>query len=216
MKESTLTLLNELIERYPALSDIREPTARAAEAICCAYGKGGKTLVCGNGGSASDAEHIVGELMKNFVVKRKLPEDHIAMFRDSDLPDWEHLVENLERAVPAIALTGHPALATAISNDTDAAMVFAQQVYAYGKPGDVLIGLSTSGNSRNVCNALKVAGVMGLVTVGLTGSAECRFDNLCDILIKAPERETLKVQEYHLPIYHAICLMVEHELFAPG
>ena len=213
MKEPTLTLLNELITRYPELSVVRESTARAAEAICRAYRAGGKVLVCGNGGSASDAEHIVGELMKSFVAKRELPEAHVEMFRRSGLPDWEDLVRNLEMAVPAIALTGHPSLSTAIINDIDPAMVYAQQVYAYGRPEDVLIGLSTSGNARNVCNALGVARVMGLTTIGLTGSAACQFDDLCDILIKAPERETYKVQEYHLPIYHTICMMVEHELF---
>ena len=213
MKSSTLRLLDELIARYPALSCVCEPTERAAEAICRSYRNDGKVLICGNGGSASDAEHIVGELMKSFVAERPLPEAHVEMFRRSGFDDWQDLVCSLEMAVPAVALTGHPSLSTAIINDTDPTMVYAQQVYAYGRPEDVLIGLSTSGNARNVCNALKVARVMGLTTIGLTGSAACQFDDLCGVLIKAPERETYRVQEYHLPIYHTICLMVEHELF---
>lgn len=213
MKDSTLHLLDELIERIPELSGIREPIELTSKVICDSYKQGGMVLACGNGGSAADAEHIVGELMKGFCAKREVPVEHVEMFRKSGAADWEYLVANLQQAIPAIALTNHPALSSAIINDTDPHMVFAQQVYGYGRKGDVLIGLSTSGNAKNVGNALKVARAMGLKTIGMTGAAASQFDDLCDILIKAPTRETYRVQEYHLPIYHTICLMVENELF---
>jgi len=213
LTDSTMGLLRELVGRFPELKVLEEPIWRAAEAICNSYRSKGKVLICGNGGSASDSEHIVGELMKAFVLPRKLPASDVDLLRKTGFADAEEMAESLQRGVPAIALTGHPALSTAILNDTDPLMTFAQQVYVLGKPGDVVIGLSTSGNARNVMNALKVGRAFGLVTVGLTGSKAAKMDELCDVIIKVPAEEVFKIQEYHLPVYHAICLMVERELF---
>ena len=173
-------------------------------------------LVCGNGGSAADSEHIVGELMKGFVLPRRVPAADAERLRAAHAADNSHgpeLADKLQRGVAAIALTGHPALATAIDNDTGRQMVFAQQVYVYGRPGDLLLGLSTSGNAGNVLRAFTVARAFGLLTVGLTGSRPARLDALCDILLKVPAHQTHEVQELHLPSYHTVCLMVEQELF---
>ncbi|MCX6345336.1 MAG: SIS domain-containing protein [Armatimonadetes bacterium] len=213
MNKNALILLDELIERNPELVDTKEAVAQVVELICRTYRAGGKALVCGNGGSAADSEHIVAELMKGFLSKREMPKSHADLFSKSGLADWGFLSKKLQRGVPAISLSGHTALVTAIMNDIDPYMIYAQQVYVYGKPEDMLIGLSTSGNAKNVCNALKVARVMGIPTVGFTGSGNPEFEKLCDIVVKAPEQETYRVQEYHLPIYHTICLMVEQELF---
>lgn len=200
------THLDNLLTRIPELQPLAAEISRLSDAICTAYRAGGKVLVCGNGGSAADCEHIVGELMKGFVLRRALPAADVARV-------GEELAARLQQGIPAISLTGHPALSTAVMNDTDAEMIFAQQAYVLGKPGDVLLGISTSGNARNVANALQVARAMGMVTAGLTGSAPARIDPLCDILLKVPTCETYRVQEYHLPIYHTVCLMVEAELF---
>ncbi len=213
MKKNALNLLDELLGRYPELVDTKDAVTQVVELICRTYHSGGKALVCGNGGSAADSEHIVAELMKGFLSKRELPQAHIDLFSKSGPDNSECLAKKLQRGVPAISLSGHTALVTAIMNDIDPYMIYAQQVYVYGKPEDMFIGLSTSGNAKNVCNALKVARVMGLPTVGFTGCGNPAFESLCDIVIKAPEHETHRVQEYHLPIYHTICLMVEQELF---
>jgi phosphoheptose isomerase len=148
--------------------------------------------------------------MKEFALKRKLPPEDIDRLRNAGAGE---LAPTLQRGVSAIALTQHLALSSAIANDGDAKMVYAQQAYVYGRPGDVLIGISTSGNAANVVNALKVAKAFELVTIGFTGSRPCAMDDLCDVIIKAPAMETFRVQEYHLPIYHTLCQMVEEELF---
>ncbi|MHB1191085.1 MAG: D-sedoheptulose-7-phosphate isomerase [Armatimonadota bacterium] len=210
LKPSAMRHVDELIARYPDLVGLRDCIAQAATLINKSYLGGGKVLVCGNGGSAADSEHIVGELMKGFILRRELlPQDveRLGKVGGGDLAPC------LQRGIPAVALTGHPALSSAVLNDNDPFMAFAQQVYALGKAGDVLIGLSTSGNSRNVVNAMKVAKAFGLSTVGLTGSAPCQMDEFGDVSIKVPATETFKVQEYHLPVYHAICMMVEEEIF---
>lgn len=197
------------MRRHPALSPFSMEIARAVEAICRCHHAGGRVLVCGNGGSAADAEHIVGELAKEFKLPRAMP------FQDAQKlaatgADWS---EKLQCGVAAISLVSQTSLATAIANDTDATMIFAQQVYVYGKPGDVVWGISTSGNSKNVVRAFQVARVFGMTTIGFTGAGEAAMDEFSDISIKAPETETYKVQELHLPLYHAICMMVEAELF---
>lgn len=207
--------LDDLIARYPNLSAVAVPITQAVVTLCRCYHAGGKIMVCGNGGSASDSEHIVGELMKSFVLRREIPDEDAACLRDSGCDDWQRIASSLQRGIPAIALTANTALLTAIGNDTDAHMVFAQQVYVYGRPGDVLIGLSTSGNSRNVVSALQVARAFGIGTIGLTGSRSAAMDALCDVAIKVPETETYKAQEYHLPIYHALCLAAEEQVFGP-
>ncbi len=218
LRADTLRHIDEVLERCPALSGLREEITRAAVAVCACHCAGGKVLVCGNGGSAADCEHIVGELVKGFVLPRPIPPADADRLRAAT-PDAVHgteLAARLQRGVAAISLTGHPSLATAIDNDTGREMVFAQQVYVYGRPGDVLIGLSTSGNSGNVLRALAVARAGGLLTLGFTGSRPCRMDALCDIRLKVPAEETHKIQELHLPVYHTLCLMVEQELFGEG
>ena len=210
LKPSTLRYLDELSERYPALGAQRAAVLAIAEHLIACHRRGGKLLLCGNGGSAADSEHIVGELVKAFVLPRRLPEEHIQ--RLARIGE-EALAARLQQGIAAIALTANSALATAILNDVDPYAVFAQQVYVYGRPGDLLLGLSTSGNSRNVLNALKVARAFGLTTLGLTGEKPAAIDALCDVVIKVPATEPYKVQEFHLPIFHAVCLMAEQELF---
>ncbi len=218
LRADTLRHIDEVLARCPALGGLRAEITRTAEAICACHHAGGKVLICGNGGSAADCEHIVGEMVKGFILPRTIPPADAARLRAIDAGTHDGLAEKLQRGVAAISLTGHPSLATAIDNDTGREMVFAQQVYVYGRPGDILIGLSTSGNSGNVLRALTVARAFGLTTVGFTGSRSCRMDALCDIRLKVPEQQTHKIQELHLPVYHTVCLMVEQELFgqAPG
>lgn len=215
---SSFRQLDDLAARCPALAPLCPEIARAAEAVCRCHRAGGKVLVCGNGGSAADSEHIVGELMKGFVLPRRVPAADAARLHAADAALHGHgpeLAEKLQRGVAAISLAGHPALATAIDNDTGRQLVFAQQVYVYGRPGDLLLALSTSGQAGNVLRALAVARAFGLTTVGLTGERPSPMDALCDILLKAPARQTHKIQELHLPIYHTVCLLVEEELFGP-
>lgn len=216
LRPDALRHIDEVLARCPILKPLSDEMIRAAEAVCACHRAGDKVLVCGNGGSASDSEHIVGELAKGFVLRRAIPQEHAGQLRrgkGSSEEERHELVEKLQRGVAAISLTGHPALASAIDNDTGRQMIFAQQVYVYGRPGDVLIGLSTSGNSGNVVRALAVARAFGLTTVGFTGSRPARMDTLCDILLKVPAEETHKIQELHLPVYHTLCLLVEQELF---
>lgn len=209
-------LFEILAERYPDLRPCL-PDVQAAYALLeNAYVGGGKVLVCGNGGSASDSDHIVGELMKGFMQKRPIP----AAFREklsSLFPDeGDRIGARLQGALPAISLPAHSALATAFANDVDPELVFAQQVYGYGRPGDVLIGLSTSGNSANVLQALRVARALGLRTLGLTGKDGGKMKALCDTTIRVPYTSTPEIQERHLPIYHALCIAVEKRFFDPA
>jgi len=213
MKAAALRHLDALITGNPTLFDIRDHILRAAQMIWETYESGGKLLVCGNGGSAADSDHIVGELMKSFMLPRKLQAQDIEKLRAAGLDDWEELSQMLQRGIPAISLVGSPALASAIANDTDPSMIYAQQVYVLGRPGDVLIALSTSGTSPNVCKAIRVARAFGLKTILFTGNRRSIMDTVCDVTIKAPYNETYRVQECHLPIYHTICLMVEEESF---
>ena len=207
MKSSAL--LEEILLRHPQLTDLKDSILRAVEMVCLCYRACGKVLVCGNGGSAADAEHIVGELAKEFKLPRTVPAEHVAK-----LDAVEPILSGaLQCGVAAISLVSQTSLSTAIANDTDATMIFAQQVYVYGRPGDVVWGLSTSGNSRNVVRALQVARTFGMSTLGFTGAGCGAMDEWCDVLLKVPETETYKIQELHLPLYHAICMMVEEELF---
>lgn len=202
-------LLDQTIVRHPALGALRETIAQAVEMICRCHRAGGKILVCGNGGSASDAEHIVGELVKEFSIRRPLPAADALRLQEIN----PALGRQLQRGVAAVSLVSQTSLGTAIANDVDAAVVFAQQVYAYGKPGDIVWGISTSGNSRNVVQALQVARAFGLQTIGMNGQNPGAMDEYTDVLFKVPETETYKIQELHLPIYHTICILVERELF---
>ncbi len=205
--------LNHLIDRYPKLIVCRENIIKAYDLLEEAYNAGRKLLVCGNGGSASDSEHIVGELMKEFKLKRKVYSDHAAVLKGIDPELGQTLAEHLQGALPAISLTGHSSLQTAYMNDAVPELVFAQQVNGYGKPGDVFLGISTSGNSKNVLYAAVNAKAKGLKVIGLTGAKENKLMKYADVCIRVPETETYKIQELHLPVYHCLCLMLEDKFF---
>lgn len=205
--------LNHLIDRYPNLIACKEDICHAYFMLEEAYRNGRKLLVCGNGGSASDSEHIVGELMKEFKLKRKIFGQQATELKKIDEDLGQTLADNLQGALPAISLTGHSALQTAYMNDAVPELVFAQQVNGYGKKGDVFLGISTSGNSKNVLYAAVTAKSKGLKVIGLTGTKENRLMKYADVCIRVPETETYKIQELHLPVYHCLCLMLEDNFF---
>lgn len=205
--------LSRLIERYPALDTCGEDIRKAYELLESAYGNNRKLLVCGNGGSASDSEHIVGELMKEFKLKRKVFHEQASALKEIDIEMGTVLAENLQGALPAISLTGHSSLTTAFMNDAMPELAFAQQVNGYGRPGDVFLGISTSGNSKNVLYAAITARSRGLKVIGLTGRKESRLAELANVCVRVPETETYKIQELHLPVYHCLCLMLEERFF---
>ncbi|MBM7581521.1 D-sedoheptulose 7-phosphate isomerase [Caldicoprobacter guelmensis] len=208
-----MNIFQELMDRYPALKECREDILRAYEILVECYQKGNKVLIAGNGGSAADAEHIVGELMKGFMKKRVLPDTTKQLLLNKNTSLGSILAEKLQGALPAIALTSQSSIFTAFVNDVDPDLVFAQQVLGYGRPGDVFIGLTTSGNSPNILYAAYLAGVLGLKTIGFTGKSGGRLKDLCDVTIRVPADSTPKVQELHLPVYHALCAMVEEHFF---
>ena len=205
--------LDNLVERYPQLDVCKSEINHAYELMEEAYRNGRKLLVCGNGGSASDSEHIVGELMKEFKLKRKVYSEQASALKSIDPELGQVLADNLQGALPAISLTGHSSLQTAFMNDAVPELVFAQQVNGYGKPGDVFLGISTSGNSKNVLYAAVNAKAKGLKVIGLTGSKENKLMKYTDVCIRVPEIETYKIQELHLPVYHCLCLMLEDKFF---
>lgn len=205
--------LQILIERYPKLAVCKEDIRKAYVLLEEAFRNGMKLLVCGNGGSASDSEHIVGELMKEFKLKRKVYGSQAAALKEIDPELGQVLADNLQGALPAISLTGHSSLQTAFMNDVVPELVFAQQVNGYGNPGDVFLGISTSGNSKNMLYAAVNAKAKGLKVIGLTGCKESRLMKYTDVCIRVPESETYKVQELHLPVYHCLCLMLEEKFF---
>ncbi|WP_313074631.1 D-sedoheptulose-7-phosphate isomerase [Lacrimispora sp.] len=205
--------LEELIERYPVLSSVKEEIKKSYELLEACYENGGKLLIAGNGGSCADAEHIVGELMKGFVKRRSVSDEFKEALKAIDPELGSALGQKLQGGLPAIALTGHPGLSTAFLNDVDGEMIFAQQTYGYGKKGDVLLGISTSGNSKNVMYAMTAAKALGMKTIGLTGKDGGQLKHAADVTIVVPETETFKIQELHLPVYHALCLMLEERFF---
>lgn len=205
--------IDTLIERIPRLLGCRQDINDAYVLLKKAYSNNRKLLVCGNGGSASDSEHIVGELMKEFRLKRKVYVNQAEAMKTIDPEMGQILAENLQGALPAICLTGHSALTTAFMNDANADLIFAQQVNGYGKPNDVFLGISTSGNSKNVLYAAITAKSKGLSVIGLTGEAESRLSEIADVCIRVPETETYKIQELHVPVYHCLCLMLEEYFF---
>ena len=202
-------IYEDFLRDNPALAAL--PVWDAYETLLNCFQKGGKVLVCGNGGSASDAEHIVGELMKGFKLKRELTDAEVNLF--SDQKDGIALAKKIQKGIPAISLNSHMALMTAIGNDTDYDMVFAQQVYGYGVPGDVLIGMTTSGNSPNIINAAKTAKAKGMKVIGITGEKDSELRACSDICLQMPASETYRIQEYTLPVYHVLCAMLEEKLF---
>lgn len=205
--------LEILVNRYPELSAVKKEISEAYQILENCYAKEGKLLAAGNGGSAADAEHIVGELMKGF----KLPRKPEAGFADKLVKENEELgtvlAESLQGALPAIALDGHPALSTAYMNDCEPLLCFAQQVNGYGKSGDVFLGISTSENSKNVLYAATTAHAKGMKVIGLTGAKSSKLEQMSDVCIKVPQTETYMIQELHLPVYHCLCLMLEERFF---
>ena len=206
-------IMDELLERYPQLTACKETIIQAFSLLSHCFRNNGKLLICGNGGSAADAEHIVGELMKGFKNPRKLDCECREKLKDIDKALGGRLAEHLQKALPAIALDGHPALSTAYMNDCEPLMCFAQQVNGYGREGDVLLGISTSGNSQNVIYAVVTAKAKGMKVIGLTGAKGSKLSEMADACIQVPETETYKIQELHLPVYHCLCLMLEEEFF---
>lgn len=195
--------MENLLKRYPALEVCKDDIKSALKLIIETYENGGKVLVCGNGGSASDSEHIVGELMKGFLSCRKVTDERIP----------EELRKNLQGSLPAISLPSQSAILSAFVNDVEPEMMYAQLVYGYAKENDLVIGISTSGNSKNVVNAVKVANALGVKTLSLTGKTGGILSEISTVTIKVPEMETYKIQEYHLPVYHYLCAETERHFF---
>ena len=214
MKPHAMTFADELVRRYPALTPLRDSVIAAVELIVAGYRSDRLVLVCGNGGSAADSGHIVGELAKGFLHRRDPGSDWLKSIDEILSADEKASMAKLQQGIRAIDLTSLNALNTAVVNDLSHDLIFAQGVFALGRPGDVLIGISTSGNSANVVRALQVGKARGLKTIGLTGANPARMDAWSDIALKVPATRTPEIQEFHLPIYHALCAMVEAELFA--
>jgi D-sedoheptulose 7-phosphate isomerase len=208
-----MNYLHHLTDRYPLLSPIEDAISSAFTLIAASFERGGKLLVAGNGGSAADAEHIVGELMKGFAKKRPVTADFGEKLREIAAEHREYLTKTIQCGLPAIALSSHAALLTACINDMDGNCVYAQQVYGYGTEKDVLLGISTSGNSKNILYAMITAKTKGMKTILLTGKNAGTIAPYADVSINVPETETYKIQELHLPIYHTLCLMLEEHFF---
>lgn len=215
MNEKLQRYINLLIKRYPVLAECKDSVIAAYDVLEECFATGHKILIAGNGGSCADAEHIVGELMKGFKLPRKCSDQFADKLKSIDSVRGMELAEKLQGGLPAIALDGHQSLNTAYMNDVKdgGLLTFAQQVYGYGKGGDVLLGISTSGNSKNVMNAIVVARALGLKVIGLTGQKGGELATVADVTIKVPSNETYMIQELHLPIYHCLCLMLEEKFF---
>lgn len=202
-----------LIERYPVLKACEQSIIDAYLVMEECYVNDGKLLIAGNGGSAADSEHIAGELMKRFKTPRPITSEVAEKLKSIDPIRGENLAHNLERGLMAIPLVAHEALSTAYINDVDGLGVFAQQLFGFGRSGDVFLGISTSGNSKNVMSATVVARAIGLKVIGLTGANGGELAEVADVAIKVPETETYMIQELHLPVYHCLCLMLEDRFF---
>lgn len=202
-----------LIKRYPVLKQCEQSIIDAYLIMEACYVNDGKLLIAGNGGSAADSEHIAGELMKKFKTPRPVTPEFAEKLKSIDSVRGENLAYNLERGLMAIPLVAHEALSTAYINDVDGLGVFAQQLFGFGRPGDVFLGISTSGNSKNVLSATVVARAIGLKVIGLTGAKGGELAEVADVVIKVPETETYMIQELHLPVYHCLCLMLEDRFF---
>jgi len=202
-----------LCERYPALNYLKNQVAEAARLITDCYSRGGKLLICGNGGSSADADHFAAELMKSFESPRPLDDSFKERLREISGTRGKYLGEKLEHALPAISLSSNTALTTAISNDIDPLLIFAQQIIGYGNEEDVLVGISTSGNSQNIVDATITAKALNLNVIGITGKTGGKMKQYCDVLVNVPETGTARVQELHLPVLHTICLIVENHFY---
>ena len=212
MKRNSESIIQEFKENYPKMNYLEEGFRYIIEEVVKRVKRGGKILVCGNGGSAADSEHIVGELLKEFYIKRPIErsfkEQLLELFQED-----KHMVEHLQGGIAAISLVSQTGFLSAYGNDVSYDMAYAQQVYAYGQENDVFIGLSTSGNSSNVVYAAKVAKAKGLFVICLTGETGGKLKEPSHVLLNVPAKETFMVQEYHLPLYHLICRAIEYEIF---
>ena len=208
------TLLPLLLERYPVLQPCQSDLSAALNLLVTAYQSGNKLLICGNGGSAADTEHIVAELMKGFLKRRPIPSAHVAQLEATGKTDGKAIALRLQGALAVISLASPVSLTSAIANDIDFEMIFAQQVYGLGRRGDVLLGISTSGNSKNVSNAVIVAKALGLGTIVLTGRSGGRLAPLADVSIKVPADNIAEIQELHLPVYHWLSTELEETFFS--
>lgn len=213
MKKECNRELELLLRRYPALEKIHSDIETAFEVMAECYAGQGKLLIAGNGGSSSDAQHMTGELMKGFHSKRELPGEERRKLRRVQKPLGEELAEKLQLALPAIALDGQSALFTAFSNDVDAKMAYAQQVYGYGRKGDVLLAISTSGNSQNILYAAVAAKARDMKVIALSAGNGGALYDLADVCVCVPAQECYQAQELHLPVYHCWCLMLEQQFF---
>ena len=207
------TILEELVERYPRLAHLEGDIRKAAECLTACFSEGGKILICGNGGSGADSDHIASELMKGFEKGRPLKKEAKERLTGFSPERGKYLAEKLQRALPAISLSSQTGLITAISNDIDPDLIFAQQVDGYGDSGDVLIAISCSGNSQNILDAAITARANGLTVIGFTGETGGKLKIYCNILINVPGKRTAYIQELHQPVYHTLCRLVEDEFF---
>jgi D-sedoheptulose 7-phosphate isomerase len=205
--------LIKLIEKYPDLKPCIADIQSAFELLRLTFGGGGKLLICGNGGSAADCEHIVGELMKGYLLPRPVSISVRRRLLQNDPIQGQYLADHLQGALPAISLVSQSGLLSAYANDVASDMGFAQQVYGYGRPGDALLGISTSGKSANVLYALQVSRALGLHTLGLTGENDSAMDGLCEALVRVPWQQTNDIQERHMAVYHALCALLEEAFF---
>lgn len=206
-------MLDELMTRYPKLLACRDDIVAAEKMLLDTYYGGGKILVCGNGGSCADCDHIVGELMKGFLLPRKMNEETATKFQNALGDEAEAFIQRLQCGIPAISLPAQSAVLTAYANDADAELTYAQLVFGYARKGDTLIAISTSGNSANVVAAAKTAKALGISVLALTGQRESKLSQICDCTVRVAETETFKVQELHLPVYHYLCASIEKKIF---
>lgn len=213
METRIKTHIDTLIYRYPTLDVCKADIESAYEILVECYQNDNKLLIAGNGGSAADSEHIAGELMKRFKTPRPIPASLADKLKKIDPVRGDNLSKNLERGLMAIPLVAHEALTTAYINDVDGLGVFAQQLYGFGRPGDVFLGISTSGNSKNIISATVVARALGIKVIGLTGATGGELASVADVTIRVPETDTYMIQELHLPVYHCLCLMLEDKFF---
>lgn len=203
----------QLFERHPVLQGCRQPLEDCRDRLIAAFRQGHTLFVAGNGGSAADAEHIVGELLKGFLRPRPLAAPLAEQLVQQFAGEGQYLATRLQQGLPAVALTGHPALATAVTNDLAGDLIYAQQLLALGRPGDVFLGISTSGKAANVCHAARIARVRGITSMALTGRGGGPLAELCEVAIRVPAAETALVQELHLPVYHWLCASIENYFF---
>ena len=211
--DNVTQILDRTIERHPLLDISKKSIIQAFDLLNTCFVNKNKLLICGNGGSSSDSDHIVGELMKSFFYDRTLSDEDKLKLEETSPKIGKYLSENLQPALRSLSLSAHNALNTAIANDIDSNLIFAQQVIGYGDQGDVLLGISTSGHSENIINAIITAKAMGLKTIGLTGKKGGKLKQICDVTICANAEQTPDIQELHLPIYHTLCAMLEFEFF---